>query len=516
MIRPYTCLFASAAILMTLGQTGIAVAQSSYQTGSGAVNSSASFSRGPSLPDLSPDEIAADVVTEYNRRTGAPEAVGPTFDPFEDDEDLAGRVNFRTTDSVRDLDGTTFQDGVLLDLELYYTDYGDRAVGRTRDAVFMNGAPVPVILSDSRELECSSRVTETVYQSDRYYSPGYGGLYRSRPRYIGHSLFDIHVWGGGHRGWRRGAYPGHYGPPYVSRPRPYRPVRPHRPVRPRPVRPPRVDRRPDRRPADITPPQELTRTVPGLDLPRSRVDYFINGQPADTYGKYDGLDREPAPDRRPRRSRGGNSNNDGEALPDTLVPSRRDLERRDRRERVTTPDRRVAPPQPRRTEPRRTEPRTEPRRPESRRPETRRPEPRRSETRRTEPRRTQPAPRPVPRPEPRSQPKVRPNAPIVSRPAPEPRPDRGTDTPIRYDMFPDDRPHDGVVIRSQRDCAREDRVTLLIPYERLEAARFDGLVIIIRDVSYDPRIDQTTVYDERPLYIPPNYIEGFKQGADIP
>jgi hypothetical protein len=83
-------------------------------------------------------------------------------------------------------------------------------------------------------------------------------------------------------------------------------------------------------------------------------------------------------------------------------------------------------------------------------------------------------------------------------------------------MFPGDGYRDAIVVSSQTDCAREDQLVLFIPNDRLDAARFDGLTLILRDVTYDPRTGQTTVYDERPLYIPPNYIEGFRLATSRP
>jgi hypothetical protein len=77
-------------------------------------------------------------------------------------------------------------------------------------------------------------------------------------------------------------------------------------------------------------------------------------------------------------------------------------------------------------------------------------------------------------------------------------------------MFPGDGYADAVVVQSQKDCAREDQLSFFIPNDRLEAARFDGLTLILRDVTFDPKTGQTTVYEERPLYIPPNYIDGFR------
>ena len=52
-------------------------------------------------------------------------------------------------------------------------------------------------------------------------------------------------------------------------------------------------------------------------------------------------------------------------------------------------------------------------------------------------------------------------------------------------------------------CVREEKVTLHIPQDRLDAARFDGLTIIL--------LDQTGA--EVPVYLPPNYIEGFRKAV---
>ena len=55
---------------------------------------------------------------------------------------------------------------------------------------------------------------------------------------------------------------------------------------------------------------------------------------------------------------------------------------------------------------------------------------------------------------------------------------------------------------------------VFVSYERLDAARFDGLSLVLRDVSYDQRLDQTTVYKERVVTLPPNYVEGFLKSLD--
>jgi len=53
-------------------------------------------------------------------------------------------------------------------------------------------------------------------------------------------------------------------------------------------------------------------------------------------------------------------------------------------------------------------------------------------------------------------------------------------------------------------CAREEMLTVHIPQERLDAARFDGLTVLVLD-----RTGQ-----EIPVFVPPNYIEGFRQAVD--
>ena len=53
------------------------------------------------------------------------------------------------------------------------------------------------------------------------------------------------------------------------------------------------------------------------------------------------------------------------------------------------------------------------------------------------------------------------------------------------------------------DCAREDKLTVFIPNGRLDAATYDGLTIIALDAQGG----------ETPIFIPPNYIEGYRLAA---
>ena len=58
-----------------------------------------------------------------------------------------------------------------------------------------------------------------------------------------------------------------------------------------------------------------------------------------------------------------------------------------------------------------------------------------------------------------------------------------------------------VYVRSR--CTKEETLTVHIPQDRPDAARFDGLVIVLID----------NAGTEQPVYIPPNYIEGFRQAS---
>ena len=52
-------------------------------------------------------------------------------------------------------------------------------------------------------------------------------------------------------------------------------------------------------------------------------------------------------------------------------------------------------------------------------------------------------------------------------------------------------------------CLKEEKLTIHIPQERLDAARFDGFAIILLD----------NAGQEIPVFVPPNYVEGFRQAV---
>ncbi|MGJ8561010.1 MAG: hypothetical protein ACSHX3_12305 [Litorimonas sp.] len=420
-----------------------------YETGSQRIGEPRSFAQfgddDVGFTTLSPAQIADDVTTGFNPRTGAKEYLAPTFDPFEEDDALAGTVSLRSTEGARDLNGDPVVDGVLLDVSLFYTDVGDRHFGLTRDALFLNGDPIPIVLRDSRELECSARVTERVYRYDRY-DDRYANRYIwMRPNYRGHRGFSYQGFGGRWNG---------YG---TTRPRRRSRPRSHPRVNPRAM--PRSHPRPRPQSHPVTP-----------------TPYYPHSDPR--------IDGEPQIRPRPRfdRPRSDRSRLDrrGKDLPTTTV--------------TPNPRRIAPPPRTRRAEP--TTPRPTPR-----------PEPRIVTPQPV------PTPRPAPPPRPRSTPKRREAPAVSSRNAPVKSRERSR---VDHEMFPGDGYNDAIVVSSQRDCAREDQLTVFISHDRLDAARFDGLTLILRDVTYDPRSGQTTVYDERPLYIPPNYIEGFRLATSRP
>ncbi len=181
------------------------------------------------LPDISADQIAKDTVRSYDSRTGVSVVTAPTFDPFEQDNTLAGSAALRTGPSETTIDGRRVSGGAFLDLKMIYTSPSDdpydlRGFERS---FFVSGEPVDRIRQETRTLDCSANTSDVVYQDD-YYSgfDNYGylaGLYLLLPQYRGHRGY----WSGGSRyrpsaGWsdwrRRGGIGkfGGYGGGYYS------------------------------------------------------------------------------------------------------------------------------------------------------------------------------------------------------------------------------------------------------------------------------------------------------------
>lgn len=429
------------------------------------------------LDILTPDEIAADMRTIRNPRTGEVELVGPTFDPLSEDEAVAGQINLRHPGdaTVYSLDGDLLKDGVLLDISLFYSSQPDALYGRTRDGVFLNGEPVPMVLADRQELECSSRVTETIYTSEHFYHPApparYGGLYRPAPvyHYFGLDLFDFQPRASN----RRRGYDRRYRRNY--RPERYRDGRYGRWDDGSYWR--RLDRRDRRRRDDRT----------GRDRDRDRDrDDRRSIRTSDDSGQG-----------RPRRERGyiriqpegtgslKDQRRSDRRRPSTDRPARE--RRRGRQTAVSRPERRTSAPT-------------------IGRPPTNSAGPTPNPVTPVRPVQRDRADRNVKHPVGQAPKPVRRKGPTISR---EDVTQSGSVRP-RRNFFPRDQyGYGSSVVSASRDCAYEDRVEMFIPLERLEAARFDGLSLVMRDVSLRPDADQVTIYDEQFLYVPPHYVEGF-------
>jgi len=145
----------------------------------------------PGFPTVSPEQIASDVTEEFNPRTGEQSLVAAPFDPFEQDPTVAASVKLRSIPQATAIDGSTFYDGAVFEMNFYYNSpsddpYGGRAYG---DAAFLNGELAPVTLRDNRILECSSRVDNVVYDHQTYYTGPHIGIYRPYRHYAGHYGF---------------------------------------------------------------------------------------------------------------------------------------------------------------------------------------------------------------------------------------------------------------------------------------------------------------------------------------
>ena len=474
------------------------------------------------LPEISPRQIAGDVKTQYNSETGAREYIAPTFDPFEEDKTMAGTANLRSVSNAVTIDGQSVRGGALLDLTFYYSSptsdpYDIRGY---EEAVFLSGEYAPATLRDNRVLDCSEKVSETIYHHDNYYSPSfflnfyrpyrhYGGHYR-----YGHSGYGNrygHAYRRSHRGYRRGSRGRHHDGYRGRRHRDNDGI---------------LDR--------------VVREVTGEERGRRRHDEDGSRR----------RNRRGDDDRRAvRRDRDGDvvtprsGRRNGRNTRADRTPRTPDVVRPNRRE--ITPDRRSNPrPSVGRNNPRSltgriardvedridSEERATPRRNAARRNNGRR----NSGPRTTRPVRVAPTPRaqvrvprpapaarppapasrpaPAPRPTPAARPAPPPKAPAARRPA---RVDRAVDRTFRgknpkrnfrkgLDFFPKASSWSRrAVTNVNTQCAREERLSVHIPQERLDASRFDGLTVLVLDRAGR----------EIPVYIPPNYVEGFRQAV---
>ena len=471
------------------------------------------FAQTTPLPELAPEVIAADVATVFI--DGEARRAAPTFDPFEGTEALAGRANLREARGEVDrLSGEPiFGDGAILDLALLYTASADEFDLRGYDgAVFLNGERVRSTRYNPVTRECSSRVSDVVYRDDYYAGVSHGlvlGLYSAFPRYRGHRNYDFFLDGYRRPSWRRparyarhgnfghgnfghgnfgrggfGGYRDGYRDGYSHggfRDRGYSARRDgSREGRREGRREDRAERREDRRdtPRPLSRNPRVGTGIGPLNTERMRNAPRRNDAIAGARANRQ-ADSRTRPDTRRNESRQGE-------------PRRARSERREPRVRTVAPATPATPAIQQRREdprarprmenaPRASAPRSSAPRAAAPRPEPRRTEPRRSEPRRSEPRRSERANRATDRAFQRGNARIR----------------RG------LEYYPQGS-YVGSRVATTVDtrCAKEEQLALFIPAERLDAARFDGLTVLVVDGNGA----------EIPVFVPPNYIEGFQQG----
>lgn len=474
---------------LAFGSHASAQSASNYQTGAPTMVAAA-----PSLPTISAEQIARDVISEFNPRTGARELVAAPFDPFEDDPTLAASLRLRSADGAVAIDGRPLQDGALVEIDFYYNSPSDDPYGGRNysDAGFINGELAPVVFRDTRILECSTRVENVVYDHASYYGGRSAGIYRPYRHYAGHSSFGFgfgsNYFGPGFgfsNGFssfgERSSFNG--GSSFGGRS-----TRRNRRILGGGRRGNGTDSRRDGNETNgaggtVSPPspsqQDLTDRANEERFSRLR-SYWSSGPAAGIRSNGRGsaptrsgntpsrADFAPSSTQSPvpqAPSSGSQATETGQAQP----------ARGNTRRSATT-----------RPVPRRSDTtRSDSRRSDSRRSETRRSETRRSEPRRQSNQRSNTRPKKTKSPTPRR--RISPNT--IKR---------------KLNFFPNEG-YGGRSIVSSRsvDCAREDKLRVFIPNDRLDAARFDGLTLIALDAQGG----------ETPIYLPPNYIEGYRLAA---
>ena len=464
------------------------------------------------LPEISPRQIASDVEVKFNPNTGARDYIAPSFDPFEEDPSLAGTASLRSVSQATTIDGKSVRGGALLDMTFYYNSasndpYDTRGY---EDAVYLSGEYAPVTRRDNRILECNEQVQDVVYYHDDYYRPSlYGSLYRPYRHYRGHYGFSRgfgYDYGFGHSGFRG-----------------YSSFRGSRGFR----RGFNSDRRRSRNRRNV-----IDRAID--DVRRaSREERRGNRDERHS-------DRERQSDREGRRANREERRANREERRENRANRNRNRDRGERRldnrGRVIGGPRRfgsnAGPAGRRGSNPRRLENNGAQRdRNNSLAGATaRRPAPRPAPTPRAAaptPRAAAPAPRaaaPAPRAE-RAAPRPRPQraerarsrraarrgSEIKSRNAPRRSSGRSSlgrkgNSKLRMMSFlPMASSWSRNVVRNvDTQCAREEMLTVHISQERLDAARFDGLTVLVLD-----RTGQ-----EIPVFVPPNYVEGFRQAVN--
>lgn len=452
---------------------------------SSALSMSAFAEDNRSLPNLSPSEISRDVTREFNNRTGTEEFTAPTFDPFEQDRSMAGAVSLRSIGGgVTTIDGDVVSDGAILDMNFYYNSASDDPYdlrGFT-DMAFLSGSLAPAVRRDNRILECSRNVENVVYDHRYYTTPLFLsiGLNRGFRHYSGHrgyGRFDRPYWRNrgfgnfGHgrtvnRGWGRTTSP----------------------------RSRTVDTRDNR-----TRNEREVRRIRDQDRDRNNERNRSRGHNASSTNAVradrNGRMRQTlstGQERARNSSRSENRNNRAETRTnEQRANNTRAVSNNRQGTRTVTQNSRVRPTTPA------VASTTE--RAERRVSRSDRKNPSTQQTRSKS--RQQSAPKQRSNSERRSTTKQRSSTRTRSRNNNSST--RRSNTSKRVlNFFPENRVYGrNIVSNVSVDCARQETLSVFIPAQRLEAARFDGLTVLALDGQGQ----------EYPVFIPPNYIEGFKQ-----
>ena len=147
------------------------------------------------MTELSPRQIASDVQVQRNSQSGSVEYIAPSFDPFEANYELAGLASLRSTAGATSINGQRLGSGALLDLSLFYSTanndiYGGHGYGQ---AIYISGEPLPTVFRDTKILECSEDVYDTVYYHESYYRPSFRTSYYRPTRFYTGSVSYTHL-----------------------------------------------------------------------------------------------------------------------------------------------------------------------------------------------------------------------------------------------------------------------------------------------------------------------------------
>ncbi len=479
------------------------------------------------LPDIPADQIARDTVRSYDSSTGISIVTASTFDPFEQDNTLAGTAALRSGPSEIAIDGTPTAGGAYLDLKMIYTSASDdpydlRGFDR---AFYVSGDEVSRTHQDVRTLDCAANTTEVVYEDnyyDSYDNYGYlAGLYLLLPRYRGHRGF----WSGTSRyrpsiswsDWRKRSAYSHYGGGYYSG---FRTT-----GRGAGVRTSRIRRDDDRG-------RNTARTTRRNNDGRASVNRNDNGRAGDTERPRTNTARTERHNARDSVVGGSRGNREYRRQRGVVTGGPLQRSRENQTEQSRRTDRRAA---------ERAESRNNRSNGSARTDAVGRTDRGRGSNPaagRTQPpvtnRRANPvgsAPKTIARSSPpstvnssrsnKSAPKAQRQSQkkSTSKSSSKSRSSRNLNRAVdnsfknssrssrgkKLNFFPMLNGYTQIsssVITNYR-CVREESVSLHIPQERLDAARFDGMTIIIVDNA-----DRDV-----PVYLPPNYIEGFRQAV---